>query len=100
MQVSKTTINFAKKRGMTLTAWEADLDTAPPEPAMLWIFLTDTDIDDSVMEPDIIYTMDNEGFHYKGNIGVTADVLEALPAHLPDETALRGVLKKLSTINR
>lgn len=86
MNISKTTINFAKRHNLDVTienfgegdqlcVWEADNDCE-------WMFS--------------YLVNDNGSFTWNGNVYLEQEIKEELPATIKDEKHLRQVLKFVS----
>lgn len=86
MMVSKTTTNFAGKRGIELSVEQFnDMD-------VLCIWETDNDCEWLCS----YYINDDGSFTWKGNIYLAQEVKEELPATIKDEKHLREVIKFIS----
>lgn len=84
MEISKTTINFAKKRGLDVQQ--------PDEQDKVWI-----SVEDDSCEPMFYLYMNHTGsFTYGGNIWLTKEIKEEIPAHYQDEKAVRMMLAFLA----
>ena len=82
MNISKTTINFAKRRGLYVTIEEIN-------DAML-LFVWDINNDCEWM---FSYRVNNDGsFTWNGNIYLPQELKEELPATLKDEKHVREML--------
>lgn len=82
MNISKTTINFAKRRGLYLTIEEID-------DAML-LLVWDINNDCEWM---FSYRVNNDGsFTWNGNVYLPQELKEELPATLKDEKHVREML--------
>lgn len=85
MEISKTTINFAARRGLFLELVEADEYVETPR---LWFY---TDADDC--EPDFSYFANENGsFTFKENLCLPQEIKEELPATIFNERQLRQVI--------
>lgn len=76
-EITKTTINFAKARGFDLELQDF----------MLEVYSEDNDA-----EYLFSLRMQNGHFYWGGNISLPQEIKEELPAHYPDEKALRLML--------
>ena len=86
MMVSKTTTNFAGKRGIELSVEQFnDMD-------VLCIWETDNDCEWLCS----YYINDDGSFTWKGNIYLAQEVKEELPATIKDEKHLRQVIQFIS----
>jgi hypothetical protein len=94
MKISKTTINFAQKRGIFLDICEGD---EVMEQDRLWFYF-----DEDACEPDLSYIMNADGsFTYFDTLSLSQGVKEELPATIKNEKHLRLVIEFLaSTINK
>ncbi|QFR55759.1 hypothetical protein JC221_113 [Yersinia phage JC221] len=87
--ISKTTINFAKKRGIFFDVCEADEIV---ECDRLWFFF-----EEDACEPDLSYIMNADGsFTYFDTLTLSNEVKEELPATIRDEKHLREVVAFLA----
>jgi len=77
MSLTKTTENFAAKRGIVLLETEGHL----------WLFEADQDC-----EPVCMYTEGDDGWHFRGNVYLPQSAKEELPAWIRDEKHLREVV--------
>lgn len=84
--LTKTTINYAAKRGLDLTVEEMKDQT------QLWIWDTNED-----SEPFCIYTGKPDGWHFHGNVYLPKSVVSKLPKLIADDKALRKVIEFLKT---
>lgn len=83
--LTKTTINFAQKRGITFDICEADEFVVCDR---LWFYF-----DEDACEPDLSYTINADGsFSFYGTLTLEQDVKEELPATIKDEKHLREVI--------
>lgn len=90
MELSKTTLNFAAKRGLVLDICEVDEYV---ENDRLWIYTNPEDC-----EPDVSYVMNADGsFSYFDNLGLPDSIKEELPAFIKNEKHLREVLDFIAT---
>jgi len=87
--LSKTTTNYANKRGLDVTNHIINEDgTFKNVTNTIWVWE-----DDNVSEPLFIYTSNDDGsFTLHGNIYLADSIKEELPAHIKDEKHLREVL--------
>ncbi|UXM05279.1 hypothetical protein [Salmonella phage F115] len=86
MMVSKTTTNFAGKRGIELSVEQFnDMD-------VLCILEADNDCEWLCS----YYINDDGSFTWKGNIYLSKEVKEELPATIKDEKHLRQVIQFIS----
>lgn len=86
MMVSKTTTNFAGKRGIELSVEQFnDMD-------VLCIWEADNDCEWLCS----YYINDDGSFTWKGNIYLSQEVKEELPATINDEKHLRQVIQFIS----
>ncbi|QXV77432.1 hypothetical protein bas08_0057 [Escherichia phage DanielBernoulli] len=86
MMVSKTTTNFAGKRGIELSVEQFnDMD-------VLCIWEADNDCEWLCS----YYINDDGSFTWKGNIYLSQEVKEELPATIKDEKHLRQVIQFIS----
>lgn len=86
MSLSKTTINYASKRGIDLV-----LDNNKDGTATLSFYLDDTG------EADLIYTRQRVGsFIYKANINLASHIKEELPYFILNEKGLRQMINFIS----
>ena len=94
MKISKTTINFAQKRGIFLDVCEGD---EVMEQDRLWFYF-----DEDACETDLSYIMNADGsFTYFDTLSLEQDVKEELPATIKNEKHLRQVIEFLaSEINK
>lgn len=94
MKISKTTTNFAQKRGIFLDICEGD---EVMEQDRLWFHF-----DEYACEPDLSYIMNADGsFTYFDTLSLGQDVKEELPATIKNEKHLRLVIEFLaSAINK
>lgn len=94
MKISKTTINFAQKRGIFLDICEGDEVVVFDR---LWFYF-----DEGACEPDLSYIMNADGsFTYYDTLTLEQDVKEELPATIKNEKHLRLVIEFLaSAINK
>lgn len=79
--ISKTTVNYASKRGLELTVEEDGDDY------QLWIWNAEEE-----SEPMCMYNFTPEGWQYKGNVYLPNRVKEELPNWIKDEKHLRQVV--------
>ena len=87
MNISKTTINFAKKRGLDVTVEDFG------EGEFLAIWEADNDC-----EWMCTYRVNEGGsFTWHGNVYLRQDVKEELPATIFDERQLRNVIKFIAS---
>jgi hypothetical protein len=84
--LTKTTINYATKRGFDLTVEEMKDQT------QLWIWDTNED-----SEPFCIYSGMPDGWHFHGNVYLKKAIVSQLPKMIADDKALRKVLDFLKT---
>lgn len=85
MNISKTTLNFAAKRGLSLMLVEADEYI---ETSRLWFFSNEDDC-----EPDFSYLANENGsFTFNENLSLPQAVKEELPATIFNERQLRQVI--------
>lgn len=85
MKVSKTTINFAAKRGIFVEVVEAD-EYAPN--GRLWFFF-----DEDGCEPDLAYIIGADGSaSFSTGYSITNEVKEEIPATIFNEKQLRQVI--------
>lgn len=85
MNVSKTTINFAAKRGIFIEVVEAD-EYAPN--GRIWFFF-----DEDSCEPDFSYIIGCDGsISFSTAYSLSAEVKEELPATIFNEKQLRQVI--------
>lgn len=86
MMVSKTTTNFAGKRGIELSVEQFnDMDVL-----CIW------DADNDCEWLCSYYINDDGSFTWKGNIYLSKEVKEELPATIKDEKHLRQVIQFIS----
>lgn len=86
MMVSKTTTNFAVKRGIELSVEQFnDMD-------VLCIWEADNDCEWLCS----YYINDDGSFTWKGNVYLEQEIKEELPATIKDEKHLREVIKFIS----
>lgn len=76
-EISKTTINFARVRGLELELRD---------------FMLEVYSDDNDSEYLFSLRMQNGQFYWGGNVSLPQEIKEELPAHYPDEKALRLML--------
>lgn len=89
MKISKTTINFAQKRGIFLDICEGD---EVMEQDRLWFYF-----DEDACEPDLSYIMNSDGsFTYFDTLSLSQEVKEELPATIKNEKHLRQVIEFLA----
>lgn len=85
MKLNKTTINFAKKRGLDITTTDIDKDG---DNLLLCIWEADNDC-----EWMCSYRINPNGsYTWNGNIYLDKEIKEELPATIKDEKHLREVL--------
>ncbi|WP_210498202.1 hypothetical protein [Vibrio crassostreae] len=85
MNISKTTENFAKKRGLEIEVSEPLGDIPNP---IVWIWEEGED-----SEPMFSYLInEDESLSFRGNVYLDQSIKEELPAHIRDEKHLREVL--------
>lgn len=86
MALSKTTINFARKRGIFLDICEGD---EVFDCDRVWFFF-----DEDACEPDLSYIINADGsFTYFDTLTLDQEIKEELPATIKDEKHLRQVIK-------
>lgn len=84
MTISKTTINFARKRGLDVTI--EDLNEGEGEFLAVWEL-------DNDCEWMFSYRVNEDGsFTWNGNVYLVDEIKEELPATIKDEKHLREVL--------
>lgn len=86
MNISKTTFNMAKKRGIELTVDDLGDYTA------LCIWEADNDC-----EWMCSYRIEHDKLTWNGNVYLRQDVKEELPATIFDERQLRNVIKFIAS---
>lgn len=92
MNLSKTTLNFAQKRG--LDAYISESVSDGNDFIFYVLYIAE---DDDGGEPAVTYIANHDGsFTYKGNIWLSDSVKEELPATIRDEKHLREVIQFLS----
>lgn len=89
--LSKTTTNYATKRGLDITNI-VDVHCLLNNPNQVWIWELDND-----NEPLLSYTSNSDGsFNFNYNTYLPIEIKEELPAYLKDEKALRLMLNFIS----
>ncbi|MEZ9399278.1 hypothetical protein AB4218_23210 [Vibrio splendidus] len=78
MNISKTTINFAKKKLVELCVDEDSVSFYP--------------LNDEGVEPALIYSIQDTGFFFKSNIWLSDQTKEDLPHWVMDEKMLRRMI--------
>lgn len=82
MTLTKTTMNFAVKRGLELDVWMSDDNR-----------IIDLYELDETSEPMCQFLLNDDGsITWHGNVYLRADIKEEIPAYCTDETAFRKVL--------
>lgn len=77
MEISKTSLNFAKKRGLELELVDGELS----------VFLA------GECEPEfVLFASETGSFTFKARVGASQDLISEIPAYYKDETALRMML--------
>lgn len=89
MNITKTTLNFAKRRGL-------DLDFVEVEDGVLLTFWDD--LDEATGEWMFSYRVDGESLIWNGNIYLSQEVKEELPATITSEKHLRQVVEFLASV--
>ncbi|WP_447882289.1 hypothetical protein [Serratia fonticola] len=84
MDISRTTFNMARKRGLELT-----VETGVQDDATLLCFHEQS----NECEWMFSYRLGFDGLTWNGNVYLPQDVKEELPAFIADEQALRKVIK-------
>lgn len=82
MKISKTTLNFAERRGICL-----NIDNNYDAGQMLEFYEDGNDC-----EPFMMYLVSESGFSFYGNAYLKQEVKEELPAFIRDEKQLRSVI--------
>jgi len=85
MNISKITTNFAEARGLSVYI---DEDTS-----ILWIGADNENIGEDICS---YFANDNGTFTWKGNVWLSRDTKEELPATIRDEKHLREVIDFIS----
>ena len=89
-QLTKTTINFAKRHGFDLDV--VGSDNYEFDNRIVWIYELD---DDS--EPMFAYWMNDDGtFSWRGNVYLAQSIKKELPTYIKDEKGFRDMLKFVS----
>lgn len=87
--LSKTTINYAFKRGVYFDVGSAG---CADELVTLWIGEIEED-GEPACEPLVIYTVNGDGsFSFYGNVYLPSEIKEELPAFIMGELELRKVV--------
>jgi len=89
MKLNKTTINFARKRGLDITTTDLENDN---DNLLLCIWEADNDC-----EWMCSYRIENDKLTWDGNVYLRQEVKEELPATIFDERQLRNVIKFIAS---
>ena len=84
LNLTKTTINFAKSRNMDFSEWT---DENHPDDIKIAVYINNEDC-----EPDFVITQKDDQFFLRSNIYLSRDVWEELPYWIKSEKHLRQVL--------
>lgn len=92
MNISKTTINFAKRLGFDLIVIDGD-----DEPPRIWLceYMDETK-EESQSEPAISFFLNSDSITFKESLAVDLDVIEEIPAAIFNERQFRNVIKYIA----
>lgn len=92
MNFSRTTANFALRRGLEITEQMGDIDVTGTETTEVWIWEKSND-----MEPMFMYFVyPNGSMSFKGNVYLPSNVKEEIPHSIRNEKHFREMLDFVS----